>query len=575
MRLQLPAPVCHVITVMLAACCLSPCNAAAEEGAVRGAARDLTLDAKYIILPVENDARPQRFTLSIEGEQVREFTMPLASSEPDWWAFMHTDALPGEEATLRAERLTREQLEWFFAIRTDDTYPGEEDLYNESLRPQLHFSSKRGWNNDPNGLVYFAGEYHLFYQHNPYGWSWGNMTWGHAVSTDLVHWEELGDALHPGQWGAMFSGSAVVDWENTTGFQKGSEPPLVAIYTNAGGTNRWSEGEPFTQGIAYSNDRGRTWTKYPMPVQGHLNTGNRDPKVIWWEDTQEWVIVLYLRDDRMAFFRSKDLKRWEFQSEMDAFHECPELFELPVQGGQGETKWILYGAAGDYFIGDFDGSHYTPEGDAQRFHYGNCFYASQTFNDMPEDDPRRIQIAWGQNDAPGMPFNQMMTYPVTLSLHATDEGLRMYAYPVKEIEKLYARHHVWEDVEIRGYGSEALRDAEGKLFDIEVEIEPRTAEKVGLIVRGERITYDVAEEELVFRNAGTINSAPLALEDGHIRLRCIVDRTSIEIFANGGRIYMPCRFRPAEDAEGIALYARGGTAAATTFHVRELTSIWE
>jgi len=535
--------------------------------------REIKIEKPYLNFPVKQSGERQRnpdrrlITFSIDGKRVREFDITLAPAEPDFWVFMDVREFKGKTATLRVN----EESKGFDAVYQDDTFPGENELYKERLRPQLHFTSRRGWNNDPNGMMYYDGEYHLFYQHNPFGWPWGNMTWGHAVSTDLVHWKELGDALHPDELGTMFSGSGVVDWNNTTGFQTGDEPPMICIYTNAGGTNPWSEGEPFTQGIAYSNDRGRTWTKYEgNPVQGHMNDGNRDPKVIWWEDTEEWVIVLYLRDGRLGFFTSPNLKRWEFQSVLQSFHECPELFQLALDGDENNKKWILYGGAGDYFVGEFDGKKYTPDGDEIRFHYGDCFYASQTFSDIPEEDGRRIQIAWGQNPSPGMPFNQMMDFPVVLTLHSTDDGPRMFAYPVEEIEKLYGKEHQWKDIEIEP-GDNPLSDIQGELFDIEVEFEVGDAEELGLVVRGVPVVYNVEDKRLVFGES----RAPLRADDGKISLRCIVDRTSIEIFANNGRIYMPCRFRPQDNDKTLGVFAKGGQAKLTSLEVRELESIWK
>ncbi len=538
-----------------------------------GLSREFKIDHKYLIFPVRNNTPIKKLTLSVERTKVREMNISLASSEPDFWVYLNVREFSDKTVSLRVNDLREKQLEGFFSIRQDDTFPGEEDMYKEKLRPQIHFSSRRGWNNDPNGLMYYVGEYHLFYQHNPYGWPWGNMTWGHAVSTDLVHWEELGDALHPDQFGTMFSGSGVVDWNNTTGFQTGDEPPLICIYTNAGGANEWSKGKPFTQGIAYSNDHGRSWTKYEgNPVQGHLNAGNRDPKVIWWEETKEWVIVLYLKDSRMAFFRSPDLKRWELQSVMDAFHECPELFELPIIGDNQESKWILYGASGDYFLGDFDGSRFIPDGEAIRFNYGNCFYASQTFNNIPEEDGRRIQFGWGRsNVAPGMPFNQMMTFPVVLTLHSTEDGTRMFVYPVREIEKLYTKHYKWENMKIQKDEIVQMQGVSGELFDIDIELKTGKADEIGLIIRGEEIVYNVMKEQLVFGN----NVAPLKTVNGCIQLRCIVDRTSLEIFANQGRIYMPCKFRPDEEEKTIGIYARGGEAETLSIQIYELQSIWQ
>ena len=570
-----------LVGIVWAGAIFSTLQVFAQENALEGVARELVLDEKYIIFPVaseinEDESEVQVLELEVDGEKVRELKIRLAHGEPAYWFFMETKEFHGKRATLRALRLADDQLDSFFAIRVDKTYPGEDEVYTEKLRPQLHFSSKRGWNNDPNGMMYYKGEYHLFYQHNPYSALGGNMTWGHAVSKDIIHWEELGDAIHLDEYGTIFSGSGVVDWNNTTGFQTGDEPPLITIFTYSGAVDAgpWSEGELFTQAIAYSNDRGRTWTKYEgNPVQGRVRGDNRDPKVIWWEETKEWVIILWLDTGQMAFFRSEDLKRWELQSifESGAANECAELFQLAVDGDESNKKWIFYGGTGDYYIGDFDGSKYTPEGKITRYSYGNCFYASQTFSDVPKEDGRRIQMGWGLNHVTGMPFDQMMTFPVVLTLHTTEEGLRMFPNPVEEIENLYAKEHEWTNVAIPADGSVPAPGVEGELFDIEAVFDVGDAEELGLSIRGEEIVYNAREELLIFGES----KAPLKAKDGNIRLRCIVDRTSIEIFANGGRIYMPCKFRPEDAEKTIAAFARGGEAEFTSIKIRELESIWK
>ena len=302
--------------------------------------REIEIKGKYLNFPVIHGAEKSLISFFVDGERVREFTVELATGEPDYWVYLEVQDFIGKTGSLSVwkwkekeetgEKKEKEgewvkkdadQVQGLESVYCADTFPGEENLYKEELRPQFHFSSKRGWNNDPNGLVYYEGEYHLFYQHNPFGWDWGNMTWGHAISTDLVHWVEQGDKLHIDELGQMWSGSGVVDWNNTTGFQTGDEPPLVLIYTNAGNYGLWSEGKPFTQGLAYSNDRGRTWTKYSgNPVLGQLEKGTRDPKVQWREETQEWVIVLYLSYPDVAFYTSKDLKTWEHQGTMKSNH---------------------------------------------------------------------------------------------------------------------------------------------------------------------------------------------------------------------------------------------------------------
>jgi sucrose-6-phosphate hydrolase SacC (GH32 family) len=446
--------------------------------------RRFHIDSKYLNFPVDNEARGRLISFIIDGEVVREFEISLAAGEPDYWVFLEVSEFEGKDATVRINRYNPDKGKGFDSIFQADTFPGEDEVYTERLRPQFHFTSKRGWNNDTNGMVYYDGEYHMFYQHNPFGWPWGNMTWGHAISTDMIHWKELGDAIHPDAMGTIFSGGAVVDHKNTSGFQTGDEKVIVCFYTSAGGTNAWSEDVPFTQSIAYSNDRGRTFTKYEgNPIIGHIRGGNRDPKVIWHEPTGKWVMVLYVEEHEMDFFTSDDLKTWTKTSRLKSFHECPELFELPLDRDENNKKWVLYGAAGEYFVGDFDGKEFKPETEAIKFSYGNCFYASQTFSDIPESDGRRIQMAWGQVDMEGMPFNQMILFPVSLSLKSTEDGPRLFATPVKEILKLRGRRHHHRGRTLQA-GEILVSEISGELFEIRAGFVVGDATEFGFVIRG-------------------------------------------------------------------------------------------
>jgi len=540
--------------------------------------RELTIEKPYLHLPVKNGVPPRVMRFVVEDREVREFTIELADAEPDFWVFADVSAFRGQELQIHVDELPKDS-QGVASIQQADDVPGADCLYQEKHRPQFHFSSRRGWNNDPNGLVYYEGTYHLFYQHNPYGWDWGNMHWGHAVSTDLVHWTELPEALHPDEMGTMFSGSAVVDWSNTAGFQQGSEKPIILVYTAAGGENPASEGRPFTQCIACSTDAGQTFTKYAgNPVIPHLEGGNRDPKVIWHAPTGRWVMALYLdeRDEAHyhALFASSDLRSWTKLSEVALAAgggECPDLFELPVDGDETNRKWVFSQASGHYLIGSFDGETFTPEvgplhwqGDA------SAAYAAQTFSDIPAEDGRRIQIAWLQQELPGMPFNQMMTFPVELTLRTTEDGPRLFVNPVKEIELLQDQRHAWENEMLAEGSANLLAGLGGVLFHLRAEFEVGDAQEVGFIVRGVPVLYHAGKQEVTCGKA----SGALRPVEGKICLEVLVDRASIELFGNGGETYLVAGMVPPDDNTSLGLISKGGTATVISLEVYELRSAW-
>lgn len=534
-------------------------------------ARTFPLDAPYIHLPVKNGARKRLASLEVEGALVRQFEIELAEGTPDFWTCAHVGEFLGRSVRLSAERLpsASRALE---AVRPGRGLEEFEGLYKEPLRPQFHFSPARGWTNDPNGLVFYGGEYHLFFQHNPHGVQWGNMTWGHAASEDLVHWRELPDAIHPDALGTIFSGSAVVDGKNTTGFQDGPHPPIVCIYTSAGGTNPWSRGKPFTQSIAYSLDRGRTWKKYEKnPVLAHVAGENRDPKVFWHEGSGRWVMALYLEGDRYALFGSPNLKEWSHLSDIPPFGaaECPDFFELPVEGAPGETRWVFWGANGSYLIGAFDGVAFRKEAGPFKAVWGPNDYAAQTYSDIPAADGRRIQISWMAGGRyPGMPFNQQLTVPRVLSLKKTPEGIRLAMEPVREIAKIELSLRTWPSLALEPGRRRELGGLAGDLYDIRARVDPGSASEVGLEVRGEKVAIWLPKR--VLRALG--REAPLP--EGPLALRILVDRTSIEIFASGGLVQLAGCFLPPPENRRIAAYAEGGRASAT-IEARELRSIWE
>ncbi len=509
-------------------------------------------------------------------------------------------------------------------------------LYRETHRPQFHFTAMRHWINDPNGLVYYDGEYHLYFQHTPGSMVHGRTTWGHAVSTDLVHWKQLHTAaLDVDETGWMWSGSAAVDHENTGGFRDGDDPPMIAFYT-AGG-ERMFPGKRCIQCIAFSIDRGRTWTKYEgNPVIGHLRAENRDPKVVWHEPTARWIMTLFMDDNDYALFSSPDLKSWTRLQDLTlpGVSECPDFFELPVDGDPSNTRWVFWGASGGYLLGRFDGRTYTPETEVLQAEMGANGYAAQTWSDIPAEDGRRIQISWMRNGRyPAMPFNQQMTFPVELTLRTLPEGIRLCREPVGEIELLHAETQTWPSGdlaemaaaqfhqrfgsgEINSYAVTNLRAAEsrlvlageGDLFDVRMEIEVDGSgdkrgvddepgdgsgdgsgdkrgvdDKIGgdsvsagasgftIEVRGHPLEYDADRQTLSCMG----RTADLRTIDGRVSLQLLVDRTSLEIFGNGGELSMSFCFLPPAADQSLSLRVDEAGVRIISLNVHYLKSAWE
>jgi len=441
-----------------------------------------------------------------------------------------------------------------------------DSLYDEIYRPQFHFSPKKNWTNDPNGLVYYAGTWHLFFQHNPKGREWGNMTWGHATSPDLVHWTEHGFAIEPDETGTIFSGSAVVDWNNTSGLQQGNEKVLIAFYTAAG--------EPFTQCLAYSNDAGKTWVKYEKnPIIGHIAGSNRDPKVIWHEPSKKWVMALFLIDNDFALFGSKNLTDWTMLQRftIEGSGECPDFFPMHVDGDGANVKWAFIPADGDYLIGSFDGNTFTPEQKKQKGDWGKNFYAVQTYSDAP--DGRRIQIAWMRGGKyPDMPFNQQMSFPCELTLRSFPEGLRICRNPVKEIELLRYGSQSWESLTLQP-GDNPLAGVAGDLFDIRAELQFDPAnppQEIGFSLRGEKVNYNPAKKELSCLGA----TAPVEAPGGKLSLQILLDRTTVETFGNGGKVSMSSCFLPDPANKQLAAYTVGAPVVLEKLEVHRLKSGW-
>jgi fructan beta-fructosidase len=444
--------------------------------------------------------------------------------------------------------------------------------------------------NDPNGLVYYEREYHLFYQHNPDDVVWGPMHWGHAVSTDLVHWEHLPIALYPDANGAIWSGSAVVDADNTSGLVPGGG--LVAIFSY----------QDQTQGIAYSQDRGRTWQMYEdNPVLPALETDFRDPKVFWHEDTQKWVMVISAKKV-IKIFTSENLINWDFASDFADVNfyggvwEVPDLFALTLDG---EEKWVMLvsinpggpagGSATRYYIGDFDGQVFTDNypHELTWLDYGADNYAGTTWSNTP--DHQRLFIGWMNNwlyagTIPTSVWRGATTLVREFDLVNTPNGARLRQTPVTALAQFREPIGMWEDIRIDD--TLTLDLLRGNQLEIIADFEPGTAERFGIELfkndrNSTRVLYNMSTSQLVLNRPGTgtagqatIALAPLEVENNRIRIHIFVDRSSVEVFGNDGLTAITSQVFPEPGSEGVALFTELGSARLLRLEAYEMESIW-
>ena len=527
---------------------------------------EFTVENKYLVIPIQNRRGGGQIQLFVDDEEVRRYGLNIAPSAEatNWYAFFTIESYKGRKARVIASRATEEG---FALVRQSDSVPGGENFYKEPHRPQFHFTQKVGWNNDPNGMVYHEGTWHFFFQHNPVALPWGNMTWGHAVSKDLLHWEQQPNKLFPKTMAVRdcFSGSATVDKKNTAGWGKNT---LVAFFTDTG----------CGECIAYSQDNGATFTYYEKnPVVRHRG---RDPKVIWYEYDQgekpldeaagklggHWVMTVF--DERgkfgrnAAFYTSTDMKEWTVQSHLPGYYECTELFELPVDGERKNTRWVVYAADAKYAVGSFDGKTFTPDHEGKHQVHWGPYYASQTFDNPP--DGRKIQVGWLRVGAPG-PYNQHFSFPHRLTLRKTADGVRMYAKPIKEIEQLRTKSKQAQAQKLAadkpvtlGIGSD--------LLDVRLTVEVGDAKTIVLNLPGRTIKYDA--------NAQQLNGAPLKPMGGKISIQVLADRSLTEIVGNDGRVFISGGGPKKLDAKEISVVAQGGNAKLVTLEAHELKSIW-
>lgn len=558
--------------------------------------KNIDITHPYLLLPVRYDAPLGLMRFTLNGKQERKFGVKFADSAPDYFVFATVEHLIGQSLQISYES---EEAADLSVLRLSDIAVEGSELYHERYRPQFHFSSRRGFINDPNGLVFYKGEYHLFYQHQPFGTDIGFdlKFWGHAVSTDLIHWRELSPALYPDEHGAMYSGSVVVDWHNSSGLQTGDEPPFVALYT-ADGRNADME-RPFTQCLAYSNDRGRTWIKYEgNPVLGHIVALNRDPRVIWHEPTKRWIMVLFLDKGFFGIFGSTNLRNWSKLSEfeMAGSQDCPDLIQLPVDGDVQNTRWVFWAANTQHCIGRFDGTTFSPEGETGRLQPEETAYAAQTWSDISTDEGNKLQVSWFLTPTPGMPFTHCMTIPCELSLKSIGNRIRLCSNPIHELTKLRMDHHSLHDIILDpdSYPEFNPRDRQsparwgewawypigtiGDTIDMECVFDQGSADAVSISIRGISVVYDGTARRISIEGgmARMIPSVGTTLKqtDGIIQLRILADRTTIEVFADFGATLLSLGAIPQDDNYSLTVSAKGGSARIVAMDYWGLDSIW-
>jgi fructan beta-fructosidase len=445
-----------------------------------------------------------------------------------------------------------------------------DSLYNEKHRPQLHFSPKEKWMNDPNGMVYYNGNYHLFYQYYPDSTVWGPMHWGHAISKDLIHWENLPIAIYPDSLGYIFSGSAVVDKDNTSGLGTKENPPLVAIYTYHSNEGEKAGRNDFqTQGLAYSTDDGMTWKKYDKnPVLKNPGIRDfRDPKVSWYNKGKQWIMTLAVQD-HIEFWGSPNLTRWtklgEFGKDKGAHGgvwECPDLVELPVEGSD-EKQWVLLvsinpggpnrGSATQYFVGDFDGKKFVQKlnlNDTTWIDYGPDDYAGVTWSNAP--DNRKIFLGWMNNwdygkEVPTERWRGATTIPREIALRKVGERLYVVSKPVEELQQLVVK--------------DTANQADSPLSILTGEFDDDTSEfvklsntkaeslKIGWEKEGNRFYIDRTNAgNTAFSKAfTTIAFCPRLARGDKIPFTIVTDVSSVEVFFDNGLSVMTATFFPTE-----------------------------
>ena len=488
---------------------------------------------RYLVLPIGKHVNSRKILIWSDDRLVDDFDLRLDYINPCEYVYYDLKNFFGKTIELAVQP----EME---ILDRQTSHPLPQSSQSLNYRPRIHFTPKHGWINDPNGLLEYTSPvtgkkiYHLFYQYNPYDVIWGNMHWGHAISEDLLHWEELPIALYPDDDGTMFSGSAIIDYENRTGLKQGDEHVILLYYTCAGHTSVRSTGKPFTQCLAYSTDGGITFEKYKNnPVVPHIAEDNRDPKVIWCEEMGRYLMALYLNDSNFAILVSDDLLHWEHLQNMviEGEAECPDIYPLYVDGNPNQRKWILSGASHLYVVCEYRNGRFEIVQSPRRLHYGRNHYAAQTFSDV--SDGRRIGIAWNRElEFPRAPFYGQMSIPFELTLRSRKSEYDLCAQPIAQLHTLNAEASVLRNIEFTAQEpwSMPLLPAAYRIYmDMGHCGNPFT-----INIFGQDVSVQPQKNRIQVKN----NTVPLAFDDREKRLLILVDSCSIELFTGDGQAIM-------------------------------------
>lgn len=477
----------------------------------------------------------------------------------------------------------------------------QEGLYKEPYRPQYHFSPQKNWTNDPNGLLYYKGRYHLFFQYNPFGNKWGHMTWGHAVSTDLLHWKQLPEAIAEEKDTMIFSGSCVADINNTSGFGKKGQAPLVAVYTGH------IEGKNQSQHIAYSLDEGNTWTKYNKnPVLDLHKKDFRDPKVFWYAPKKYWVMCVMLPVEHIVqFYSSPNLLTWNHLSDFgpagdtSGVWECPDLVQVPVEGMKGKKKWLLQMSVGSgmqYFVGSFDGVRFTNENPADNIYrpdYGPDYYAAITYSNMPAA-AAPVAVGWVNNwsyaqDIPTNPWRGAMSLPRTLGVKKKNEEWILVQQPVKQINTIRKKIYSTAGTIIEKWVDLPFSSQQ---YEIDLELLPNDSSVAGLRVNRNNdkfleIGYDpykkifyvdrtTAGDQSFSKNFEKLSrfEIPYSLTAKLLRLQVFVDNSIAEVFVDGGERVFTVQLFPGESESEVDVFSDNIYSRIKSCVVYEMKSVW-